>query len=234
MKIKFKIRTLITPLLFIFLVGVLMLGVCQTSAAQEAKPKPTPQVKKATAKMEKKIVVFKGMGAKQTVQEMETDRQLKPPPPLTPMEKTALFRKAMSENGAANSTPTIRQFAKLDARTTYITDKAWISFVDLTAITTGDNRVLFMNGDGLVLITVKPEHVGQWFMIDCAINIVVWSTYPFEIKGPDGSVTEMYLDKDESRLQVFLLAQNTERQFVSIKSPATFWYFFSCEITAAN
>lgn len=165
LKIKFKIRTLITPLLIIFLVGALVLGLCQTSLGQEAKPKPTTQVKNIPAKMEKKTVVFKGTGAKLPILKLEKDKKFKRPAPLTSMEKVDLLSQAMREYGVAEpASSSVRTFAKLDVRTPYVTDKSWMSFSHIAYTSPENNYVLFLGESGLydVLVTIKPERPGQW------------------------------------------------------------------------
>jgi hypothetical protein len=238
-------------LIFIFSAVFLAVGLSQITPAQVIRTRPTPpppQVR-PTPPSEGKSTVFKGTGRIQPNPQIEQFKNLSPAAArLSMAEKRNLLSGVMSENGVNEPVSTVKTYAVLDPGTTFIHDKGYISIYNASFVGSydlwgsGDRKVFTVaafpgrsNYEALA-IHIKPARVGQWLMVDCSVSIAKILPYVgrFKITGPEGSVTEKLVFADIGRLQVFLLAQNTEWQSITIEQPKSFWSFNYCEIIEPN
>jgi hypothetical protein len=228
--------------IILFLAGLTMFSSGQTSSAQVIRTGPTPPLVRRTPPQVRrtpppaqKIIVFKGTGTQQQLPKFERSEQVRAPAALTLPEKQNLFNEALRLNGVAQGVSGVIPFADLSVRTPYFENKAYINFYELYATYSKDNAVLYRNINTpkiLWLMFIKPTKTGQWFLIDCPLN-VYGAAATFQIRGPDENIAAETTIMGDGRIQAFLIAQNINWQVLSfitkgIQYEAT---LFPCEIT---
>jgi hypothetical protein len=218
------------PLIFVLLAIVLLLGLVQTTAAQIVRTRPTPPVKTT---VQKKTVVFKGMGVSQKRPLTAQLNLQKTPRSLSAAEKTAALKEAMSANGIAvkDTNFTARPYAVLSAQTPYVADRGYLIYWGLLTANSSRPGISFIKGgyDGLEIF-IKPDRAGRWFMLDCKVSAS--GSVPLRVTGPDGNTTE-FANFADGHLLTFMVSQNTEwQQFYIQRNDA--WGLDSCEVTTTN
>jgi hypothetical protein len=242
----------LSGLIILFLAGLMVLGLCQTTAAQVVKPKPPPQVKPVSPVAQKKMV-FKSKGV--TLPPAERFGGMKQRSPGFLAEATRRLRATMTENGDPN-TAAITSYLSLSPRTPYVENKGFLQLFNSRAVRPGNNFADFgINTDwitdtfnnGTVEVWIKPARAGQWLLADCT----VWNrSGTFEVEQAARNKWSLNIT-GEGHLEIFINAEDTnwQRFTISHVTPSTIglkemtfrernekfqWHFYSCEVTATN
>ena len=189
-------------------------------------PSPTPT---------QKIPIFRGdRGAAIRQAGPQTMGAGGAPSPLSATEKNVILQTALKDNMIQGNLVAI-PFAVLTPRTPYIPDRAALHLTDASYFSTWQhNEVLFLSPNNEASIYVFPQKQGQWFMIDCSIEMPGGPNTPArKVTIKSGSnKTETWL-KGSGHVQALLVTQSLQWYEVSLSGGVP-WILYRCEVDAAN
>ena len=156
------------------------------------------------------------------------------PSPLSATQKNTILQTALKDY-MIQSNLVATPFAVLTPRTPYIPDMAALHLTDASYFYTWQhNEVRFLSVNSEASIYVFPQKQGQWFMIDCSIEIPGSPNSPArKVTIKSGSnKTETWL-QGSGHVQALLVTQSLQWYEVSL-SASDPWIFYRCDVDAAN
>ena len=156
------------------------------------------------------------------------------PAPLSAAEKNTILQTALKDSMFPGK-PAANPFAVLTPRTPYVPDRAALHLTDAAFFFTWQNSEVIFSGAGEATVWIYPQKQGQWFMIDCSIEIVWGPGTPARrvtIKS-GGNKAETWV-KGSGHIQALLVTQSLGWYDISFSASDTSWILYGCEVDAAN